>query len=101
MSPRRLMTVADLSTVWLTASVPQKDLRYLSKGQEITASLAAWPGEEFTGKVLFVGDLVDSDLRTAKVRIAFQIQMDDSSLACLRRLREFGRFRAQSEIGRD
>ena len=29
-----LMTVADLSTVWLTANVQEKDLRYLAKGQE-------------------------------------------------------------------
>ena len=66
-----LMTVADLSTVWVTASVQEKDLRYLAKGQEITATLAAYPGETFAGKVLFIGDLIDPDIRTAKVRIAF------------------------------
>jgi cobalt-zinc-cadmium efflux system membrane fusion protein len=66
-----LMTVADLSTVWVTASVQEKDLRFLTKGQEITASLAAYPGETFTGKVLFIGDLIDPDIRVAKVRIAF------------------------------
>ena len=66
-----LMTVADLSTVWVTASVQEKDLRFLMKGQEITASLAAYPGETFTGKVLFIGDLIDPDTRVAKVRIAF------------------------------
>lgn len=66
-----LMTVADLSTVWLTASVQEKDLRYLSKGQDISATFAAYPGETFKGKVLFIGDLVDPDIRVAKVRIAF------------------------------
>lgn len=66
-----LMTVADLSTVWLTASVAEKDLRFLSRGQEITASLAAYPGEKFSGQVLFLGDLIDPDIRVAKVRIAF------------------------------
>lgn len=66
-----LMTVADLSTVWITASVPEKDLRFLAKGQRINASLAAFPGETFTGEVLFIGGLVDPDLRVAKVRIAF------------------------------
>jgi cobalt-zinc-cadmium efflux system membrane fusion protein len=65
-----LMTVADLSTVWLTANVPEKDLRCLQQGQQIQASLAAYPGEVFTGKVLFIGDLLDPDLRTTKVRIA-------------------------------
>ena len=66
-----LMTVADLSTVWLTANVPEKDLRHLRKGQNIQASLVAYPGEVFTGQVLFIAALVDPDLRVAKVRIAF------------------------------
>ncbi|HXP60136.1 MAG TPA: efflux RND transporter periplasmic adaptor subunit [Dongiaceae bacterium] len=66
-----LLTVADLSTVWLTASVPEKDLRYLAKDQSISASLAAYPGEAFSGQVLLIGDLLDPDLRVAKVRIAF------------------------------
>ena len=65
-----LMTVADLSTLWLTASVPEKDLRFLANGQEISASLAAYPGEKITGRILFIGDLVDPDIRVAKVRIA-------------------------------
>ncbi|MGA2869384.1 MAG: efflux RND transporter periplasmic adaptor subunit, partial [Verrucomicrobiota bacterium] len=66
-----LMTVADLSTVWVTASVHEKDLRFLTKGQEISASIAAYPGESFSGKVSFIGDLIDPDIRVAKVRIAF------------------------------
>lgn len=66
-----LMTVADLSTVWLTANVPEKDLRHLSKGQSIEASLGAYPGEVFTGQVLFIGGLIDPELRVAKVRIEF------------------------------
>jgi len=65
-----LMTVADLSTIWLTASVQEKDLRFLSKGQEISATLAAYPGETITGTIMFIGDMVDSDIRVAKVRIA-------------------------------
>jgi cobalt-zinc-cadmium efflux system membrane fusion protein len=66
-----LMTVADLSTVWLTANVPEKDLRHLCQGQNIRATLVAYPGEVFTGQVLFIGALIDPDLRVAKVRIAF------------------------------
>ena len=66
-----LMTVADLSTVWVTASVQEKDLRFLTKGQEISAAIAAYPGETFTGKILFIGDLIDPDIRVAKVRVAF------------------------------
>ena len=60
-----LMNV-DLSKVWVTASVQEKDLRFLTNSQNISATFAAYPGEVFTGKVLFIGDWSLSDIRTAK-----------------------------------
>jgi cobalt-zinc-cadmium efflux system membrane fusion protein len=66
-----LMTVADLSTVWLTASVQEKDIRHLARGQQVNAVSAAYPGEVLRGKVLFVGDLLDPETRSIKVRMAF------------------------------
>jgi cobalt-zinc-cadmium efflux system membrane fusion protein len=66
-----LMTVADLSTVWLTANVQEKDIRNVAKDGEVTAILSAYPEETFRGKVLFVGDLLDPDTRCVKVRVAF------------------------------
>jgi membrane fusion protein, heavy metal efflux system len=64
-----LMTIADLSTVWLTASVQEKDIRFVTKGQEVRATLAAYPGEEVAGRVLAVGEILDPDTRATKVRI--------------------------------
>jgi cobalt-zinc-cadmium efflux system membrane fusion protein len=69
-----LMTIADLSTIWVTANVQEKDIRRVQQGEDATASFPAFPGEGFTGKVLFVGDLLDPDTRTIKVRIAFPNQ---------------------------
>jgi cobalt-zinc-cadmium efflux system membrane fusion protein len=66
-----LMTLADLSTVWVTANVQEKDIHYVHKGDPVAASFAAYPNETFRGKVLFVADVLDPDTRTAKVRIAF------------------------------
>ena len=66
-----LMTIADLSTVWVTASVQEKDIRRVAQGDEAAAVFAAYPGESFVGHVLFVGDLLDPDTRTIKVRVAF------------------------------
>jgi membrane fusion protein, heavy metal efflux system len=66
-----LMTIADLSTVWLTASVQEKDIRHLARGQQVNAVSAAYPGEVLRGKVLFVGDLLDPETRSVKVRMAF------------------------------
>jgi cobalt-zinc-cadmium efflux system membrane fusion protein len=66
-----LMTVADLSTVWVTASVPEKDTALVTKGQSVDVVFAAYPGEVFRGEVLFVSDVLDPDTRRTKVRIAF------------------------------
>ncbi len=66
-----LMIVADLSTVWLTANVQEKDIRRVKQGDEADASFAAYPNEKATGTVSFVGDLLDPETRTIKVRVAF------------------------------
>jgi cobalt-zinc-cadmium efflux system membrane fusion protein len=67
-----LMTVADLSTVWVTASVPEKDTAFVAKGQSVSVTFPAYPDEELHGRVLFVSDVVDADTRRTKVRIPFQ-----------------------------
>lgn len=66
-----LMTVADLTTVWVTANVPEKDIALVAKGQRVEVNFAAYPGEVFDGLVLFVSQVLDPDTRRAKVRIAF------------------------------
>ena len=67
-----LMTVADLSTIWLTASVQEKDVGRVRVGDEASAVFSAYPDEVFRGKVFFVADLLDLDTRTIKVRVAFE-----------------------------
>ena len=66
-----LMTIADLRTVWVTAGVPEADTALVTKGQPVDVSFAAYPDRPLKGEVLFVSDVVDSDTRRTKVRIAF------------------------------
>jgi cobalt-zinc-cadmium efflux system membrane fusion protein len=66
-----LMTIADLATVWVTASVPEKDISLVAQGQEADVALPAYPNEVFKGRVLFVSDVLDADTRRTRVRIAF------------------------------
>jgi cobalt-zinc-cadmium efflux system membrane fusion protein len=66
-----LMTIADLSTVWVTALVPEKDIAAVSKNEEAQVTVAAYPTEVRQGKVLFVSDVIEPDSRRAKIRIAF------------------------------
>jgi len=67
-----LLTIADLSTVWVTAAVPEKDIRRVQAGEDATASFAAYPELEWHGKVLHVGDLIKPETRTISVRVAFE-----------------------------
>jgi cobalt-zinc-cadmium efflux system membrane fusion protein len=64
-----LMTVADLSTIWVTANVPEKDTALIAKGQSVEIVFSAYPGEVFKGDVLFVSNVLDPDTRRTKVRI--------------------------------
>jgi cobalt-zinc-cadmium efflux system membrane fusion protein len=66
-----LMTIADLATVWVTASVPEKDISLIAQGQEADVTLPAYPNEVFKGRVLFVSDVLDADTRRTRVRMAF------------------------------
>ena len=66
-----MMTVADLKTVWVSASVPEKDMSLVAKDQPVAVVFAAYPAETFTGKVLFVSDVLDPATRRTKVVIAF------------------------------
>ena len=66
-----IMTVADLSTVWVTALVPEKDVAAVARNQDADVSLSAYPGRVLHGKVLFVSDVIEPDSRRDKLRIAF------------------------------
>jgi membrane fusion protein, heavy metal efflux system len=66
-----IMTIADLSVVWVTAMVPEKDVGAISKDEDADVSLAAYPERVLHGKVLFVSDVIEPDSRRNKLRIAF------------------------------
>lgn len=66
-----LMTIADTSTIWFTASVQEKDVGVVHVGEDVAASVQSYVGEIFKGKVAFVANVLDQDTRTVKVRIAY------------------------------
>jgi cobalt-zinc-cadmium efflux system membrane fusion protein len=63
-----LMTVADLSHVFVTANAQEKDLGRVYAGQSASVRFDAYP-EPLAAKVGFVGALLDPETRTVKVRI--------------------------------
>ena len=69
-----MMSIADLSTVWVTALVPEKDVAAVSKNQDAEVALVAYPDRVLHGKVLFVAAVIEPDSRRNKIRIAFDNQ---------------------------
>ena len=63
-----IMTIADLSSVWVASDVAESDIRFIDPGERIDVSLAAYPGEVFHGRVTRIADTVDPQTRTIKVR---------------------------------
>jgi len=63
-----LMTIADLSSVFMAADVPETEIRLIRPGVAVDVTLAAYPGETFHATVSRVADTVDPQTRTIKVR---------------------------------
>jgi len=66
-----LYQLADLSSVWVMAEVHEQDLAQVHTGAAATASLVAWPGRRFGGRVEFVSPVLNPESRTAQLRIVF------------------------------
>lgn len=64
-----LAQVTGLSTVWLTASVPEVQAGRIRLNQAVTADLAAFPGETFSGRVAAILPTAQADSRTLSVRV--------------------------------
>jgi cobalt-zinc-cadmium efflux system membrane fusion protein len=63
-----VITIADLSTVWVSSDVPESSIRFIQVGEPIDVELTAYPGETFHGRVTRIADMVDPQTRTIKVR---------------------------------
>jgi len=63
-----LFEVADVSQVWVQAEVYEKDLNRIQLGQVASISVDTYPDEMFFGKVAYIGDILDPQTRTVKVR---------------------------------
>ncbi|MGH7791141.1 MAG: efflux RND transporter periplasmic adaptor subunit, partial [Thermodesulfobacteriota bacterium] len=67
-----IVQVTDLSTVWVIADVYEYELPLVKEGEKANLVLSYYPGETFTGKVIYVYPTIELNTRTAKVRFEFQ-----------------------------
>lgn len=63
-----LFTVMNLSDVWVEAGVYEKDIEKVRKGQVAEIRVSSFPEKTFSGRVTYIGDVLDAASRTAKVR---------------------------------
>jgi cobalt-zinc-cadmium efflux system membrane fusion protein len=61
--------IADLSSLWLVADVPEQNAGGLMVGQAVEANVAALPGQPLVGKLSFVSATVNPGTRTVRVRM--------------------------------
>ncbi len=72
----QIFSVADLSSVWVTADIYEGQLPLLAKvrGKTIQLQADAWPGRTFEAEVFYTGDLVDPTSRTITLRAVAENQ---------------------------
>ena len=64
-----LMSIADLTQVWLSADVAEPAIASIRVGDGVAITLVAFPGEVLTGRVARIADLLDPQTRTVKVYV--------------------------------
>lgn len=64
-----VFTLSDLSTVWAEIAVPPRDLNLMRVGETVTVKATAFAAEA-KGKIIYVGELLGEQTRTAKARVA-------------------------------
>jgi cobalt-zinc-cadmium efflux system membrane fusion protein len=64
-----VVEIADLSSVWLVADVPEQNAGALHEGLHVHAEIAALPGHRLEGSLTFVSSTVNPETRTVRARM--------------------------------
>ncbi len=65
----KLVSVLDLSNLWVWAEFYENEIGLLKRGQRIDVSLPAFPNQTFQGEIAVINPNIDAAKRTARVRI--------------------------------
>jgi cobalt-zinc-cadmium efflux system membrane fusion protein len=75
-SDQLLFHAIDLSTVWASADIYEKDLGKVKLGQKVFVTLDGIPDKIFEGKLTYIGSVINQDTRTLPVK-ALLINQDE------------------------
>lgn len=64
----QIYVISDLSKVWITLDAYEKDLNWLTYGQDIEFTVAGISAKKFSAKISYIDPLVDSKTRSVTVR---------------------------------
>ncbi|WP_213280543.1 efflux RND transporter periplasmic adaptor subunit [Chryseobacterium indologenes] len=64
-----VMIIAELSKVWISGDVKEKDIRFVNTGDQVSVKVSAYPDRNITGKVYHINEIVDEGTRSIKVLI--------------------------------
>jgi RND family efflux transporter MFP subunit len=64
-----LYQIADLSSVWVIAEVPEQDIGQVKLGSPTQVTVDGWPDRTFDGRVDFIYPTLNSATRTVQVRM--------------------------------
>ncbi len=67
-----IMTIADLSSIWVAINVPKRDRALVELGQPAEIVFAAYPSEDFKGEAHFIINVLDDNSPRSKARVAFE-----------------------------
>lgn len=63
------LTISDMSHVWIICDVYENDLAQVHLGEFADIHLNAYPGRVLRGRIGNIGEILDPNIRTAKVRL--------------------------------
>lgn len=63
-----ILIIMDPSVLCIHADIYERDIAKIRIGQEVEATVPAYPGETFKGKISFIGDVLNEETRTITVR---------------------------------
>lgn len=67
-----IYTIADLTKLWVTLEVYEKDIADIKLGQKVAVGAIAYPEQVFEGEIIFISPRVDEDAHTIKTRALIQ-----------------------------
>lgn len=64
-----IATIANIDSVWIVGDIFERDLATVKPGREVQIAVPAYAGETLSGRVANIGDAIDPNTHTLKLRV--------------------------------